>query len=129
MLPVIASFESRRRSERVRVAMREIKEGRRRTRTGRPPGRPVRATPEKVSAIVRLKAQGPSWKVIGQRVDLPRGTMLQRRFPGTPGAVRKLSGYERVGWASDRPGRYVRCPLTEGARDRWRTGRGAREAS
>jgi DNA invertase Pin-like site-specific DNA recombinase len=74
LLPVIASFESKRRSERVRVAMREIKEGRRRTRSGRPPGRPVRATPEKVSAIVRLKAQGLTWKVIAQRVGLPRGT-------------------------------------------------------
>ena len=74
LLPVIASFESKRRSERVRVAMREIKEGRRRTRSGRPPGRPVRATPEKVAAIVRLKAQGLTWKVIAQRVGLPRGT-------------------------------------------------------
>ena len=74
LLPVIASFESKRRSERVRVAMREIKEGRRRTRSGRPPGRPVRATPEKVSAIVRLKAQGLTWRVIAQRVGLPRGT-------------------------------------------------------
>ena len=33
-----------------------------------------RATPEKVSAIVRLKAQGLTWRVIAQRVGLPRGT-------------------------------------------------------
>jgi DNA invertase Pin-like site-specific DNA recombinase len=74
LLPVIASFESKRRSERVRVAMREIEEGRRRTRSGRLPGRPVRPTPEKVSAMVRLKAQGLTWRVIAQRVGLPRGT-------------------------------------------------------
>jgi len=37
ILPVITAFESRRKSERVRVAMREIKEGRRPTRSGRPP--------------------------------------------------------------------------------------------
>jgi DNA invertase Pin-like site-specific DNA recombinase len=74
ILPVIASFESRRKSERVRVAMREIKEGRRKTRSGRPPGRPRRVTPEKAEAILRLKAQGLTYRVIAQRVGLPRGT-------------------------------------------------------
>ncbi len=74
LLPVIASFESKRRSERVRVAMRDIKEGRRKTRSGRPPGRPIRATPEKVSAIMRLKAEGCTYRVMAQRVGLPRGT-------------------------------------------------------
>src|SRR5208282_2294087 len=74
LLPVIASFESKRRSERVRVAMREIKEGRRKTLSGRPPGRPRRVTPEKREAILRLKAQGLTYRVIAQRVGLPRGT-------------------------------------------------------
>ncbi|MGD0250875.1 MAG: recombinase family protein [Thermoplasmata archaeon] len=74
ILPVIASFESRRKSERVRVAMREIKEGRRATRSGRPPGRPRRVTPEKAKAILALKAQGFSYRVMAQRVGLPRGT-------------------------------------------------------
>ncbi len=74
LLPVIASFESRRRSERVRVAMREIREGRRKTRSGRPPGRPRRVTPEKAQAILEMKAQGVSYKVMAQRVGLPRGT-------------------------------------------------------
>jgi DNA invertase Pin-like site-specific DNA recombinase len=74
ILPVIAAFESRRRSERVRVAMREIREGRRKTRSGRPPGRPVRVTPEKAEAILRWKAQGFSWRDVAQRVGLPRGT-------------------------------------------------------
>jgi len=74
LLPVIASFESKRRSERVRVAMREIREGRRKTRSGRPPGRPRRVTPEKAQAILRMKAQGVSYRVMAQLVGLPRGT-------------------------------------------------------
>jgi DNA invertase Pin-like site-specific DNA recombinase len=74
LLPVIASFESKRRSERVRVAMAEIREGRRRTRSSRPPGRPVRATPEKIEANLRWKAQGLSWRAVAQRVGLPRST-------------------------------------------------------
>ena len=63
LLPVIASFESKRRSERVRVAIREVKERRWRTRSGRPPGWPVRATPEKVSAIALYRCHPP------ERVD------------------------------------------------------------
>jgi DNA invertase Pin-like site-specific DNA recombinase len=74
LLPVVASFESKRRSERVKVAMREIKEGRRATRSGRPPGRPVRVTPEKAVAILRWHAEGLSWRAVAQRVGLPRGT-------------------------------------------------------
>jgi DNA invertase Pin-like site-specific DNA recombinase len=74
ILPVIATFESRRKAERVRVAMREIKEGRRKTRSGRPPGRPVRVTPEKAQAILRFRAKGLTWKAIAGRVGLPAGT-------------------------------------------------------
>ena len=74
LLPVIASFESKRRSERVRLAMREIKEGRRRTRSGRPPGRPRRLTPEKVRAILVYRAEGHPWAVVAQKVGLPSGT-------------------------------------------------------
>ncbi len=74
ILPVIATFESRRKAERVRVAMREIKEGRRKTRSGRPPGRPVRATPEKVGKIVSLRRQGLKWVEIASKVGLPAGT-------------------------------------------------------
>jgi DNA invertase Pin-like site-specific DNA recombinase len=45
LLPVIAPFNSKRRSERVRLAMRELREGRRRSRSGRPLGRPKRINP------------------------------------------------------------------------------------
>jgi len=74
LLPVIASFESKRRSERVRLAMREIKEGRRRTRSGRPPGRPRRVTPELAARVRELRARGLQWKVVAQHVGLPAGT-------------------------------------------------------
>jgi DNA invertase Pin-like site-specific DNA recombinase len=71
---LVAGFESRRRSERVRVAMAELKAGRRKTRSGKPPGRPIRVTPEKLAAILRWKAEGYSWRVVAQKVGLPRGT-------------------------------------------------------
>ncbi len=74
ILPVIAGFESRRKAERVRVAMRELKEGRRKTRSGRPVGRPLRATPEKVGKIVSLRRQGLKWVEIASKVGLPAGT-------------------------------------------------------
>jgi len=74
LLPVIASFESKRRSERVRVAMREIREGRRRTRSGRPPGRPRRVTEELAARAEELRLQGSSWATVAQRVGLPKET-------------------------------------------------------
>jgi DNA invertase Pin-like site-specific DNA recombinase len=74
ILPVIAAFESRRKSERVRVAMQELKSGRRRTRTGRPVGRPRRVTPALVERAELLRRQGVRWSEIAQRVGLPAGT-------------------------------------------------------
>lgn len=82
LLPVIAAFESKRRSERVRVAMREIKEGRRHTRSGRPPGRPRRVTPELAARVRELRSRGVEWKVIAQHVGLPAGTC--RKVQPTP---------------------------------------------
>lgn len=58
-LPVIAAFESRRRSERVAVAMKEIREGRRKTRSGLPPGRPAVLSEKIVDSIVALRQQTP----------------------------------------------------------------------
>jgi DNA invertase Pin-like site-specific DNA recombinase len=89
----VASFESRRKSERVRVAMREIREGRRPTRSGRPPGRPRRVTPEKTGRILELRGQGLKWREVAGRVGLPAGTCASvwsklksgaLDFPGTP---------------------------------------------
>jgi DNA invertase Pin-like site-specific DNA recombinase len=70
----VAAFESRRKSERVRVAMGEIKAGRRPTRSGRPPGRPRRVTPEKVARILELRTQNLKWREVAGRVGLPAGT-------------------------------------------------------
>lgn len=83
ILPVIASFESRRKSERVRVAMREIKEGRRRTRSGRLPGRPRRVTPELAARVRELRGRGLPWKTVAQHVGLPAGTC--RKVDHQPG--------------------------------------------
>jgi DNA invertase Pin-like site-specific DNA recombinase len=84
---LVAGFESRRRSERVRVAMAELKAGLRKTRSGKPPGRPVRVTPEKLAAILRWKAQGDSWKVVAQKVGLPRGTCANAASRARRGAL------------------------------------------
>lgn len=74
LLPVISAFESKRRSERVRVAMRELREGRRLTRSGRPPGRPRRVTPELAARVRELRSRGLPWKEVAQHVGLPAGT-------------------------------------------------------
>jgi DNA invertase Pin-like site-specific DNA recombinase len=75
LLPVIASFESKRRSERVRVAMREIREGRRQTRSGRPPGRPRRVTPELLEKIRVLRDEGHlPWSQVAQNLHVPAGS-------------------------------------------------------
>ena len=75
ILPVIAAFESRRRSERVRLAMREISAGRRATRTGRPPGRPRRVTVEKIQTARNLRGKGLKWREIALHVGLPAETI------------------------------------------------------
>lgn len=74
VLPVISSFESRRKSERTRLAMRELREGRRKTRTGRPVGRPRRVTPEIAAKVRDLRATGLQWKDVARRVGLPSET-------------------------------------------------------
>lgn len=74
LLPVIASFEAKRRSERTRVAMREIKAGRRATRSGKPVGRPRRVTPDHIAKAVALRSTGLSWREVAVRVGLPAGT-------------------------------------------------------
>lgn len=74
ILPIIASFESRRRQERVRLSMNEISSGRRATRSGRPVGRPRRITPEKVETARKLRDSGLSWREVAGRVGLPAET-------------------------------------------------------
>ena len=74
ILPTLAAWESKRRAERVRVAMREIKDGLRATRSGRRPGRQPKVTPAHVSKILAFREQGLPFPEVAQRVGLPAGT-------------------------------------------------------
>ncbi len=76
LLPVVATFESQRRRDRVRLAMMAIKNGTRTTRSGRPPGRQAKVTEEQVREIVRLRSLNPrpTWNQIARRVTLKAGT-------------------------------------------------------
>lgn len=82
ILPIISSFESRRRSERVKVAMIEIKSGRRQTRSGKPPGRPRRAIPDKLNKAYTLRREGHSWASVARHVGIPAETIraAMRRY-------------------------------------------------
>src|SRR2546422_2104614 len=64
LLPVIAKFENKRRSRRIRLAMDDIKAGTRKTKSGRPPGRPRRITPDKEAEVATLRATGMAYKAI-----------------------------------------------------------------
>lgn len=75
ILPTIAAFESRRRSDRTRLAMQEIKEGRRATRSGRPPGRPRLITPDLLAKVKTLREQGLGWVDVAQRVSRKAETL------------------------------------------------------
>lgn len=74
LLPVVASFESKRRAERVRLAMAQIKAGHRPTRSGRPPGQPRRVFDTHARRIVELRESGVPYRDVAVRVGLPIGT-------------------------------------------------------
>jgi DNA invertase Pin-like site-specific DNA recombinase len=104
ILPTIAAFEARRRSDRTRVAMREIREGRRATRSGRPVGRPRRVTPGITEKALKLHEEGYTWKEVAQRVGLPRGTA--RNAASSLKRARRHAqntGSERKGPAQEEP--------------------------
>jgi DNA invertase Pin-like site-specific DNA recombinase len=68
ILPVIAAFEARRRSERTKLAMTAFKTG---ARTPRGPiGRPRRVTPELAERAYELHRKGRAWSTIAQHVGL-----------------------------------------------------------
>lgn len=93
ILPTIAAFESRRRSERTLLAMQEIRSGRRRTRTGNPPGRPRRIFPEHEQQIAQLRetpktnGRRRTWNEVAVLARIPAGTCrkvyasLRRKSP------------------------------------------------
>jgi DNA invertase Pin-like site-specific DNA recombinase len=85
LLPVISSFESKRRSERTRLAMSEIKSGRRTTRSGQPPGRPRRVTKGAVEKAEALHRKGLSWSQVARNVGLPAATLRSAAFKARNG--------------------------------------------
>ena len=70
ILAAVAEFEGELIRERTRAAMQAIKEGRKQTRSGRPPGRPRKLTPEAVEQARGLRGAGHSWPQIAQLVGL-----------------------------------------------------------
>ena len=80
ILAAIAEFESELIRDRTQAAMDAIKAGTRRTRSGRPPGRPIRMTPEMAERIRHLrlnpKPDGSyrTWKEIAITVHMPAGS-------------------------------------------------------
>lgn len=92
-------FEAKCRSESAHTAMQEIKAGQRATRSGRAPGRPIRATPEKVAAILAYGARGLTWE--RWRTELgSQGRLRQYCISGAPGAVTQPPRHERVRWST-----------------------------
>jgi DNA invertase Pin-like site-specific DNA recombinase len=80
ILSTVAKFEARHRAERTRLAMREIKEGRRPTRSGRPNGRPRKVTPELAERALRLHREGRTWREVSPLVGLPPATCRDAAF-------------------------------------------------
>jgi DNA invertase Pin-like site-specific DNA recombinase len=74
ILAAVAEFEGDLIRERTQVAMDAIRTGSRKTRSGRPVGRPRRVTPEIVARIAELRAAGHRWNDTAQRVGLPAET-------------------------------------------------------
>lgn len=70
VLAAVAEFEGELIRERTKAAMQAIKEGRKQTRSGRPPGRPRKLTPEAVEQARGLREQGHTWPQIAQVVGL-----------------------------------------------------------
>jgi DNA invertase Pin-like site-specific DNA recombinase len=74
ILAGVAEFEGDLIRERTQVAMDAIRSGSRKTRSGRPVGRPRRVTPEIVDRIKTARADGLTWNETAQRVGLPAET-------------------------------------------------------
>ena len=85
LLPVVAAFESKRRSERVRVAAREVKEGRRKPRSKW--GNRWKVTREAVAKAATLRDRGASWAEVAQAVRLPKETVRASVWKAKRGLV------------------------------------------
>jgi len=74
VLAAMAELEADLIAERTREAMAAFKTGARKTRSGRPVGRPRRLTPQIVQRIREERAKGLEWSVVAQHVGIPAGT-------------------------------------------------------
>lgn len=95
-LAAVAELERDLAIERTKEKISLIREGKVSTRSGRPIGRPRRATPEVVARIHTLRAAGMKWSTVAQHVGLPAGTC--RKFPppsprATPRAENPLADF------------------------------------
>jgi DNA invertase Pin-like site-specific DNA recombinase len=107
ILPAIASFEARRRSENTRVAMQELASGRRPTRSGRPVGRPRKVTPELAQKAyeIRYSTVPPvPWRKVATQVHLPAETCRKaaRALRGASAGETRIG--KKVGEGLDRSG-------------------------
>ena len=74
VLSGMAELEADLISSRTRDAMAAFKAGTRRTKSGRPVGRPRKITPEHEAQISRLRGEGFRWADIAMKVHLPTGS-------------------------------------------------------
>jgi DNA invertase Pin-like site-specific DNA recombinase len=74
MMAGVAEFEGDLIRERTQQAMTSFKNGTRKTRSGRPVGRPRRVTPEVLQRIREERAKGLTWSIVAQHVGIPAGT-------------------------------------------------------
>lgn len=74
ILPPVVPVAASDRAQKVRAALKAIKEGRKTTRSGRPLGRPRRLTTKKIKRISELRERGIPWGKVAQLVGLPKGT-------------------------------------------------------
>jgi DNA invertase Pin-like site-specific DNA recombinase len=71
ILAGVAEFEGELIRERTKAAMTAIRSGTRKTRSGRPVGRPRRVTPEIARKVTELRGTGLRWADVAQHVGLP----------------------------------------------------------
>ena len=81
ILAAVAELEADLISERTQAAMDAFKNGTRKTKTGRPVGRPRKVTPDLARRIHGLRQSGLKWREIALRVHLPAGTCRKVALP------------------------------------------------
>jgi DNA invertase Pin-like site-specific DNA recombinase len=80
ILAGVAEFEGELIRERTQVAMDAIRSGARKTKSGKPVGRPKRVTPEVTARVVKLRGEGLRWSEVAQRVGLPAETCRKAAY-------------------------------------------------